>query len=103
MTPAQMDGMYAVLCEADSAGDAEALADAAWRLYGEAGTARAEAEEVRVALAQPGRRSQGNDRGYPPGRRGSADAPAACAERPRLDAGPGHAGHRAPRRGVPAA
>ena len=52
MTQVQMDGMYAVLCEADSAGDAEALADAAWRLYGEAGTARAEAQEVRAALAQ---------------------------------------------------
>lgn len=52
MSQAQMDGMYAVLCEADSARDTEALADAAWRLYGEAVAARAEAEQAQAALAQ---------------------------------------------------
>ncbi len=52
MSPAQMDGMYAVLCGADAEGDAEALADAAYRLYGEAGAAYTENQELRAALEQ---------------------------------------------------
>src|SRR5260370_27174759 len=101
MTPAQMDGMYAVLCEAGAAGDAEALADAAWRLYGEADTARAQAGEVRGALAQPGRPRPGNDRGRPPGRPGAARAPAARAQSPPPGAPPPRPRPPAPPGGLP--
>jgi hypothetical protein len=52
MTQAQMDGMYAVLSDADADRDAEALADAAWRLYAETAQAQAEAGQARAALAQ---------------------------------------------------
>lgn len=54
MTQAQMDGMYAVLSDADADGDAEVLADAAWRLFEETAQAQAQAEarEMRAALAE---------------------------------------------------
>lgn len=44
--------MHAELCSAQDTGDVEALADAAWRLYGELGIAHAAAREAEAALAE---------------------------------------------------
>jgi hypothetical protein len=55
MTSAQMDGVYAALVSADDEGDAEALAQICWRLYGELGEARARADTLHAELAAAAR------------------------------------------------
>jgi hypothetical protein len=72
MTPTQMDGVYAALVTADDAGDAEALAQICWRLYGELGEARARADTLharltaaaRAVLPAPAVQANGNPSGY---------------------------------------
>jgi hypothetical protein len=52
VTETQADGIYAALVTADDAGDAEALAEIAWRLYGELGVIRGRTAGQELLLAR---------------------------------------------------
>ena len=58
MSP-QMLSLAAELIEAEADGDAASLAAVAWRLFGEAGEARAEIGRLRVAIHTAWSRPQG--------------------------------------------